>query len=345
MGSKGILTIYINYDDMFESINSSVKNKVIGIDVGVETTEIAVVDLRGEILGQVGLCTTDYPNVTNFVEALSEEIIKLAEANGGYESLRSAGVGMPSGNYLTGCIENAGNLPWKGIVPLAAMLRDRIGMAVALGNDVHVAALGEHVYGTAHGMQNFGVVMANSAGLGSCFFINGKAYLGTSGSAGELGHCCVEDNGRLCNCGRRGCLEAYVSSKGIRLTAEELMAESSEPSLMRQAEKLTYTTVCDFCQQGDALALETMRRTGEVFGRALANYATLLNPEAIVLTGPLTICMPWMTDKLQESFHEHVFHNIRNKVKLVVSSLDNHERGMLGAAALAWSVQEYSLFK
>ncbi len=330
---------------VFNKMGLNIKNKVIGINVGVETTEIAVVDLRGEILGRIGLTTMDYPMLNDFVEILNVKINILAEAHGGFETIRSIGIGMPSGNFLTGSIENASNLPWKGIVPLAAMLRDRIGLAVALGNDVHVAALGEHVYGTAHGMQNFGVVMVSSAGLGSCFFIDGKAHLGGNGSAGELGHCCVKDGGRQCNCGRKGCLEAYVSSKGIRLTAEEVMAESSAPSMMRRVEKLDYKVVCSCCEQGDPLALETMRRTGYTLGRALANYATLLNPEAIVLTGKLTICMPWMNDALKEAFQEHVFQNIRDKVKLVVSTLDNHERGILGAAALAWNVQEYSLFK
>lgn len=330
---------------MFDNIDTIVKTNVIGIDVSVETTELAVVNLRGDILDKVRITTTDYLELNGFIEVLSENIINLAEDNGGYETIRSVGIGIPSGNYVTACIENAGNLPWKGIVPLAALLRDRIGLAVALGNDVHSCALGEYVYGSAHGMQNFGVVMANRAGLGSCFFINGQPHLGACGSAGELGHCCVEDGGRLCNCGRNGCLEAYMSAKGIRLTAEELLADSSEPSLMRQTDSLNYTAVCDACRQGDALAMETMRRTGKIFGKSLANYATLLNPEAIVLTGPLTECVPWMKDALKDAFDEYVFHNIRDKVKLVVSTIENHERGILGAAALAWSVKEYSLFK
>ena len=330
---------------MFDNIDTIVKTKVIGIDVSVETTEMAVVNLRGDILDKVGLATTDYPELSGFVEALIENIVNLAEKNGGYETVRSVGIGIPSGNYVTGSIENAGNLPWKGIVPLAAMLRDRIGLAVALGNDVHSCALGEYVYGSAHGMQNFGVVMANRAGLGSCFFINGQPHLGTCGSAGELGHCCVKDGGRLCNCGRKGCLEAYMSVRGIRQTAVEVLEESSEPSILRQADKPTYEMICDACKQDDALALKTMYRTGKIFGKALANYATLLNPEAIVLTGPLTECIPWMKVSLKEAFDEYVFHNIRDKVKLVVSTIDNHERGILGAAALAWSVKEYSLFK
>ena len=123
--------------------NDKVKSKVIGVNIGSSMTTIAVVDLRGNILAQDTIPTQDYPNVNNFVEVLSERVIALAESNGGYENIRSVGMCAPSANYLTGCIENAANMPWKGIVPIAAMLRDSIGLAVALGNDAHVTALGE----------------------------------------------------------------------------------------------------------------------------------------------------------------------------------------------------------
>lgn len=158
-----------------------IKNRVVGIDVGVRHTTIAIVDQRGNILGTDSFPTTDYPDVNNFLTILSERIVVVAEANGGFENIRSVGISAPSSNYLTGCIENAGNIPWKGVIPLAAMLRDRIGLAVALGNDAHITALGEHVYGAAHGMQNFIVVSFGHGGLGSCIFSNGLPHLGANG--------------------------------------------------------------------------------------------------------------------------------------------------------------------
>ena len=188
-------------------IDDKIKSKVIGINVDTTTTTIAVVDLRGNILAQDYIPTQNFPNVNNFVEALSERVVMLAENNGGYENIRSVGMCAPSSNYLTGCIENAPNMPWKGIIPIAAMLRDSIGLAVALGNDAHVTALGEWAYGVAHGMDNFIVVTLVGSGLGSCFFSNGQAHLGSDGFAGEFGHTCVEDGGRQCSCGRKGCLE------------------------------------------------------------------------------------------------------------------------------------------
>jgi glucokinase len=324
--------------------NSVIKTKVVGIDIGVNETSIAIVDLRGTILAQDTLKTSDFPLVNDFVEALSERIVMMAEANGGYEVVRSVGVSAPSANFLTGCIENAGNIPWKGIVPLAAMLRDRVGLAVALGNDAHVTAMGEFVYGSAHGMENFIVVSLGHGGLGSCFFSGGHPHLGNGGYAGEMGHACVVDGGRQCSCGRKGCLEEYASDRGIIATAKEVMAESDEPSLMRELTELTPVTIGECCDKGDKLAKKVYDITGLYLGIGLANYATVINPEAIILTGELTEAAKWFMEPLLKSFDEHVFGNIRGKVKVQVSVLDNHERDVLGASALAWSVKEYSLF-
>lgn len=326
-------------------MSDTIKNRVIGIDVGVNHTTIAVVDQRGNILATDSFRTKDYSDVNHFLEVLSERIVMIAEGNGGFEKIRSVGISAPSANYITGCIENAGNLPWKGVIPLAAMLRDRIGLAVALGNDAHITALGEHVYGAAHGMQNFIVVSLGHGGLGSCMFTNGIPHLGSNGFAGEMGHCCVEDGGRQCSCGRRGCLEAYASDRGICQTAQELLSESQEPSLLRSLDELTAFSIAECCEKGDALALEVYRRTGEALGLGLANVASILDPEAIILTGELTDVCQWLITPTKNAFDRYVFRNIKDKVKLVVSELKNSERDVLGAAALAWTVKEYSLFK
>lgn len=326
-------------------INDKIKSKVIGINVDTTTTTIAVVDLRGNIVAQDSIPTQNFPNVNNFVEALSERVITLAENNGGYENIRSVGMCAPSANYLTGCIENAANMPWKGVIPIAAMLRDSIGLAVALGNDAHVTALGERAYGVAHGMDNFIVVTLVGSGLGSCFFSNGQAHLGSEGFAGEFGHTCIEDGGRQCSCGRKGCLEEYVSTRGIIQTARDLMEASDAPSTLRQLPELTLDAIAACADQGDEMAKEVWKRTAEILGRALSNYASVINPEAIVLTGMLINYVDRMWPAMEKAFQENVFGNIRDKVKVVVSKIDDHERNVLGASALARKVKEYSLFK
>jgi glucokinase len=325
-------------------IQDQLKTRVVGVDINVDTTACAVVDIRGNILGQCSFVTSDYNSIGDFVSVLTEHIIQLSEANGGYENIRSVGISIPSGNFKTGCIENAPNLPWKGVVPLAAMLRDQLGMAVALANNAHVMALGEQAFGAAHGMRDF-VVVSLGSGMGSCIFSNGNVHLGADGFAGEVGHSCIKPGGRQCGCGKLGCLETYTAWRGILTTAKEVMEESPEPSKMRMVEQLTPKIIAEFCEQGDALAIETYRRTGYMLGVGLANYASVVNPEAFIFAGPISKAGRWLLEPASNSFEDHVFHNLEGKVKLVLSTIDDDVRNVLGASVLAWEVKEYSLFK
>lgn len=323
---------------------NNIKKRVVGVDIGTLRTNYAIIDVRGKLVAQSSFSTKDYPEVDRYVDKLTEAIVEIAEANGGLMTIRSVGISGPSAVYLSGCIENSPNLPWKGIVPLAAMMRDRLGLAVALGNDAHNSALGEKMYGSAHGMKNF-IVVNIGVGLGSCFFSEGHEHQGAQGYAGEIGHTCIEENGRLCACGLRGCLEAYVASAGIVQTARELLAESDAPSKMRNIGHLDSEIIAHLCDEGDELAIEVYRRTGHIFGRGLATYASLVNPEAIIITGGVSHAGHWLMEPTQESFEKHVFGNMRGKVHVMLSDLDDAERDVLGAGALAWEVAEYSLFK
>ena len=325
-------------------VGTSIKKRVVGVDIGNMRTTYAIVDVRGNVIAHDQFPTRDYPDINKYIDKLTESIVEISEANGGLETIRSVGISCPSASYASGCIENAANLPWKGVVPLATLLTDRLGMAVALGNDAHNTALGEKMYGSAHGMKNF-IVLNLGVGLGSCFFSEGHEHSGAGGYAGEIGHTCIQDHGRPCPCGLKGCLEAYVAAAGIVQTAQELMAESDKPSKMRDIEKLDPHIIADLCDAGDELAIETYRRTGYVFGMGLATYASIVNPEAIIITGGMSGAGRWILEPTSESFEEHVFRNMRGKVKILLSELDNRERDVLGASALAWEVPEYSLFK
>ena len=322
-----------------------IKTRVVGVDIREVKTTYAVVDIRGEIIAMDYFMTMDYPDISDYVSALSEKIIMLVEENGGYEMIRSVGMSAPSANFITGCIENAANMPWKGVVPLAAMLRDRLGLAVALANDAHVTALGEKAFGSAHGLKDFVVVSISHGGLGSCIFMDGKPHLGVNGFAGEVGHSCVEVGGRECGCGRRGCLETYCSDKGLVRTVEELLQAEELPSALKGLKNISVQSVTYYCDQGDQVAIEAMRRLGFILGLGLANYASILNPEAIILTGDMMQAGKWLLKPMRKSFDEHVFHNIQGETRLLVSILKEGERDVLGASALAWDVKEYSLFK
>lgn len=325
-------------------IDNNFKTKVIGVDIRVDRTVYALVNIRGEVLARDEIVTSDYPVISDFVTKLSEKIVLLMEANGGFDSVRSIGVSAPSGNFHTGCIENSPNLPWKGIVPLAAMLRDRMGLAVAVDNNANVIAMAEHAFGAAHGLKDFVLVNLGS-GMGSCVYSKGVIYQGTNGFSGEIGHTTYIAGGRQCGCGKQGCLEAYTASKGVLQTAKEVLEEYDTPSLMRQSQQLTVKQIVEFCHEGDQLAIEAMRRTGHALGVGLANYASLFNPEAIILSGAVSKAGKWLLEPTDEAFEEHVFHNMKGKIKLVCSLYEDRELIVLGASVLAWTVKEYSLFK
>ena len=322
----------------------TIKKRVIGIDISLEATTYAIVDVKGEVVVMDSFPTLDYPDINLFVSVLSERVMEMVERNGGYESIRSVGISAPSANFMTGSIENAPNLPWKGVIPLGALLRDRTGYAVAVANNADVRALGEHTYGLARGMRDF-VVLKMGSGIGSCMFSNGLIHKGNEGFAGEIGHTCVVNGGRQCSCGNKGCLEAYVAKKGIVATANELMNETTTPSLMRGVENLKALQIAEFCDQGDELSIEVYRRTGEMLGYGLANYASLVDPEAFIFTGGLTKAGKWLFEPARETFDKMVFHNTYGKTQFLISEEYKSSNDMLGASALAWEVREYSLFK
>ena len=322
----------------------TIKKRVVGIDISLDFTTYAIVDVKGDVIAMDSFPTMDYPEINQFISALSDHLVNMVEEHGGYESIRSVGISAPSANFMTGSIVNAPNLPWKGVIPLGVLLRDRIGYAVAVANNADVRALGEHAYGLVKGMRDF-VVVTMGNGIGSCLFSNGMIHKGSDGFAGEIGHTCIVNNGRQCTCGNKGCLEAYVATRGIIATAKELLEQTSAPSLMRGVENLTPMVITDFCEQGDELAIEVYRKTGELLGMGLANYASMVDPEAFIFTGGLTRAGKWLFEPAQEMFEKYVFHNTKGKIKFLVSEDDRAANDVLGASVLAWEVREYSLFK
>ena len=322
----------------------AIKKRVVGIDISLDATTYAIVDVKGEVIVMDSFPTLDYPEINQFISALSDRLIQMVEDNGGYESIRSVGISAPSANFMNGSIVNAPNLPWKGVIPLSILLRDRTGYAVAVANNADVRALGEHAFGVAKGMRDF-VVVTMGNGVGSCLFSNGMIHKGNEGYAGEIGHTCIVSNGRQCTCGNKGCLEAYVAARGIIATAKELMEQTDKPSLMRGVEKLTPKLITEFCNQGDELAIEVYRRTGEMLGMGLANYGSMVDPEAFIFTGGIAKAGKWLFDPAKKVFDEYVFHNSKGKIKFLVSEEDRVLNDVLGASVLAWEVREYSLFK
>ncbi|MCI1639814.1 MAG: ROK family protein [Bacteroidales bacterium] len=314
---------------------------VIGIDVGGQTTKCGVVDARGNVLAQTIIRSDSFTDSEPFVRSLAEALNKIIADSGMQESVRGIGVGAPNGNYYTGDIENAVNLTWGGTktIHFAKSLSEAMnGLPVALTNDANAAAMGEMTYGAARGMKNF-IMITLGTGVGSGIVINGEMVYGHDGFAGELGHtCAVRHNGRLCNCGKTGCLETYASAVGVARTAREWLEMTDEPSLLRNLDTVTSKDVYDAAKEGDNLAIKIFEFTGRILGEKFADFIEFSSPEAIVLFGGLARAKEFLTEPIEKAMNANVLPLWRNKVRLVYSQLKESDAAILGASALAWEL-------
>lgn len=317
------------------------KPYVIGLDLGGTNSVFGIVDARGEIRGSTAIKTQAYEDVNDYVKAGCDALQPVLDIVGGIDKVKGMGIGAPNANYYTGTIENAANLIWKGSVPLARMLEDRLGIPVAMTNDANAAAMGEMTYGVARGMKNF-IMITLGTGVGSGIVINGQLVYGSDGFAGELGHVTMDrsGNGRICGCGRKGCLEAYCSATGVARTARELLAETDRPSILREMDPkdITSLEVSIAAGKGDKLAKEVYEFTGKMLGEACADFAAFSSPEAFVFFGGLTKTGDLLLKPLIKSYEENVMGTFKGHAKLLISGLKGSEAAVLGASALGWEI-------
>lgn len=316
------------------------KSYVVGMDIGGTNTVFGIVDARGTIVCHDCIKTQAYPVFEEYIEAVCDKLLPMIREHVALESIKGIGIGAPNGNYYSGCIEQAANLPWKGVVPIASMFSAKTGLPVVMTNDAKAAAIGEMAYGAARGMRDF-IMITLGTGVGSGIVINGQAVYGYDGFAGELGHVIVRPGGRSCGCGRCGCLETYCSATGIVRTAREMLANSTEPSSLRRImiEELTSKDLYDAAVEGDKMALEIFRFTGTVLGEALANFVLFSRPEAIILFGGLAKAGHFILDPVREAMEANMYNVFKGKVKLLFSELKDADAAILGASALAWEIK------
>lgn len=316
------------------------KPYVVGMDIGGTNTVFGVVDSRGNVLATDSVKTQQYSDVDEYVDAVCKKLLPLVQKVGGAGKIKGLGIGAPNGNYYNGNIEYAANLPWKGIIPLAAKFEEQLGIPTALTNDANAAAIGDMTYGAARGMKDF-IMITLGTGVGSGIVINGQLVYGHDGFAGELGHVTVKEDGRLCGCGRKGCLETYCSATGVARTAREFLVARSEPSLLRNipAEEIQSKDVYEAARKGDKLALDVFKFTGEILGKALANFIAFSSPEAIVLFGGLAKSGDYIMKPIQQAMDDNVLPVFKGKTKLLLSQLKDADAAVLGASALGWEVR------
>ena len=316
----------------------SLEALAIGIDIGGTGTKFGIVDRNGNVLFSGDISTKKHKVVETFIDELHDVLIPLIKKAGGVGRIKGIGVGAPNGNFYTGTIEYAPNLPWKGIIPLAKLIEDKFKLPVTLTNDANAAAIGEMMYGAAQGMKDF-IMITLGTGVGSGIVANGHLIYGHDGFAGELGHTIVIPDGRLHEgTGKHGSLESYASATGVTLTALETLEKSKEKSLLRAVpkEKMDSKAVFEAAIQGDKLALEIFEYTGKILGLALANAVMFSSPEAIVLFGGLTKAGDLILKPTRAHMEENLIQVFQNKVKILVSHLKESDAAILGASALVW---------
>ncbi len=318
------------------------KPYVIGIDIGGTNTVFGIVDARGHVVASDSVKTLKYADFDDYITSLKDGIERLLRANEAEDKIQGIGIGAPNANYYTGEIINPPNLPWGPVIPLAEKVSEAFnGIPVAVTNDANAAALGEMTYGAARGMRDF-IMITLGTGVGSGIVVNGQVVYGHDGFAGELGHMIVKrNNGRICGCGRTGCLEAYCSATGVARTAREFLELRTEPSELRnlQIDDTTSKEVYDAAMAGDKLAKEIFQYTGTILGQAFADMIAFSSPQAIILFGGLAKSGELLLKPVTEAMNKAVMPSFRGKTKVILSELRESDAAVLGASALGWEAK------
>ena len=315
---------------------------VIGIDMGGTNTAFGIVDARGTVIASSSIKTGKHSKIEDYIDELYTEINRIIVANDAEGKINGIGIGAPNANYFTGVIEDGVNLPWPTPIPLADLISKKFGIPCVITNDANAAAIGEMTYGAARGLKDF-IMITLGTGVGSGIVVNGQMVYGHDGFAGELGHVIMKrNNGRVCGCGRTGCLEAYCSATGVARTAREFLEIRDDKSLLREydIENITSKDVYDCAVKGDKLAIDIFNYTGTILGEALADFVTFSSPEAFVIFGGLTKSGDYIMNPIREAFDKNIMKVFKGKVKILISELKESDAAVLGASALGWEIKE-----
>jgi len=315
------------------------KDVVVGIDIGGTFTKFGIIDRTGNVIVEGSVPTDQTDDINVYLAGLNSAVDEAIRELGDSVCVKGVGVGAPNGNYKSGCIEFAVNLKWAHgkVVGLVSMLQEHYQLPAAVTNDANAAAIGEMIYGGAKDIKDF-VLLTLGTGLGSGVVVNGELVYGHDGFAGEIGHVRVKDNGRTCGCGRRGCLETYVSAPGIKRTVFELLAEYNGNSELSKYsfDQLTSEMIFQAATRGDKIALEAFQITGEILGVKLADTVAHTAPEKIFLFGGLAKSGDYILKPTCESFEKNLLKIWQGKIPIELSQLAEGNVAILGASALMW---------
>jgi glucokinase len=304
----------------------------LGVDIGGTNTAYGLCDETGNVLYESSIPTKNYKTAEDLVKAIHSDL-KDREL---IESILGIGIGAPNANYYSGNIEQAPNLSWKGITPIAQYFEHAFDLPTLLTNDANAAAIGEMVYGNARDLKHF-VTITLGTGLGSGIIIDGNLVYGHDGFAGEFGHIQVVENGRLCGCGRHGCLETYASATGVVRSITELDSPNKADSPLLKLENPKAQDVFKYADEGEPFAEEIIDFTAKILGKALANFTCFSSPKAFVLFGGIAQSGQKFADRVKQHMESYMLNIFRNKVEIRISSLHDVNAAVLGAASLVWN--------
>lgn len=310
-------------------------NFVVGVDIGGTNTMVGIVSSNGICSKKMSFKTdADDPNV--FCETLIVSINELKCSIVG--DFKGIGIAAPAANDREGSIHNSANLRW-GNFPIVSLLQQHFSVPITVINDSNAAALGEMTYGAAKGMKNF-IIVTLGTGLGAGIVVNGKIMTGAFGSAGEIGHMILEENGRMCGCQRHGCVETYVSATGLRRTVFEQLARSNEKSVLRTIafNDLTAEAISELALKNDRIAIDAFAMTGNYLGRTLANVVAAFDPEVIILSGGLMNAGDLILQPTIDSFKQNALHFQKEKIVIRKSNIRDGEGAVIGASSIIFEM-------
>lgn len=300
----------------------------LGIDIGGTNISFAVVDLQNEFLMESSFPTSSVNSAEELAEKIKSELAKSRL------TISGIGIGAPSANAQTQKIEYAPNLNWGDIIPIGEIFKSVFDVEIQVLNDANAAALGEKYCGEANDLNNFAVVTLGT-GVGLGLFVNNAVIVGDNGLAGELGHVVIHREGRECNCGNMGCLERYVGKEGIIQTAKEKLEFSAGGSYLAELTPSTITPeeIFKAARREDPVSLEVVDLVTQDLGFALAGLINVLDIENVFLMGGIARGGNILKRKTEKYMKSYLLPNIRDKVQIRMSSLNERNAGILGAAA------------
>ena len=310
---------------------------VLGIDIGGTNTVYGLIGEEGTIYHSAQILTHGDQNVTHLLNRLEKRVNNQLNNDDDYQ-LTGIGIGAPNGNHHSGFIQDPPNLKW-GNVDIVTLLEDTFSCDVKLTNDANAAAIGEKQFGIAKKMNDF-VLITLGTGLGSGIYSGGEIIYGHDSMAGEMGHISIDLNGRLCTCGLKGCLEMYVSKKGVEHTVSQFQESHPNDEFLKTLDpsNIDGRIIDQAVDNQIHTAIQIYEYTADKLAAGLALAAIILSPEAFIFYGGYRQAGDRLLEPTRKALDNYLIDNLKGKIKILQSGLPPEQAGILGAASLIWKL-------